>query len=331
MRNRRLYLLAVLLLCFFPLLTACGGIKLKIGTGTEDPLKEYTIEGKGSEKVLVIPIKGFLSDTSETSILSSKPGTVQEVVSQLRLAGKDSGIKALVLEINSPGGSTTSSDMLYHEIMAFKERRQVPIVAVFMDVAASGGYYVALPADRIIAHPTTVTGSVGVVLIQPRVAGLMDKIGVAVDVTKSGREKDIGSPFRPATPEEQKIFQDLIDGLAGRFYGLVEKHRTVSANALASIKNARIYLPEDALKLGLIDRLGYLSDALDEARSLAKLRGDAKVIVYRRARYPNDNLYNMSTSLEGSSPVSLIDLRLRELVPTLSPGFYYLWMGPSDR
>lgn len=317
-----------LLLLMVPFLTvfACTGLSVKIGTRAEEPLKERTIEGRQKGKILVIPIKGFLSDAPEKGLLGSRPSVVQEVVSQLKLARKDRDIKALVLEIDSPGGSTTAADMLYHEIMEFKERARIPVVAVFMDVAASGGYYVALPADRIVAHPTTVTGSIGVILIQPRVNSLMEKIGVGIDVTKSGKEKDIGSPFRPSTPEEQKLFQDLIDTLAKRFFALVVTHRKLSAETLDAVSTARIFLPEDALRLGLIDRIGYLTDALSEARSLSNLPEDAKVIVYRRTKYANDNLYNTSAAWVGGSGLSLVDLRLRELAPTLSPGFYYLWM-----
>jgi protease IV len=323
-------ILPLLALCF--LFVSCSGLAIKIGTDAEDPLKERTIEGGGRGRVLVIPITGFLSDAAERGLLGTHPSAVQEVVSRLRLAEKDTNIKAVVLEIDSPGGSTTAADLLYHEIMRFKERTHVPIVAALMDVAASGGYYVALPADSIVAHPTTVTGSVGVVLVQPRVNELMGKIGVAVEVTKSGRDKDIGSPFRPSTPEERKIFQDLIDKLAKRFFDLVAQHRKLKAVDLDAIFSARIFLSEDALRLGLVDRIGYLTDALSEAKSLSGLPGDARVIVYRRTRYPNDNLYNTSASRSEGAGVSLVDLKLRELVPTLSPGFYYLWMpGLTDK
>jgi protease-4 len=311
---------------------SCSGLTVKIGTNAEDPLKQRTIEGSGRGRVLVIPVTGFLSESSEKGLLDKRPGAVQEVVSQLRLAEKDPNIKALVLEIDSPGGSTTAADMLYHEITRFKERTRVPIVAALMGVAASGGYYVALPADRIVAHPTTVTGSVGVILIQPRVNDLMGKIGVAVEVAKSGRVKDMGSPFRVSTPEEQRLFKDLIDRLAGRFFDLVEKHRRIKNPDLEDVFTARIYLSGDALRLGLIDRIGYLSDALSEAKKLSGLPEDARVVVYRRTRYPNDNLYNTSASSGEGGGISLVDLRFRELVPTLSPGFYYLWMpGLSEK
>ncbi len=322
MGNR--FLLVSLLMAAALLASGCGGLKVNIGTESKEPLKEQTLQGKERGKILVIPIRGFLSDVPGKGLLGERPSIVQQVVSQLRLAEKDEEIKAVLLEINSPGGSTTASDILYHELIDFKERTKAKIVAALMDVAASGGYYIALPADRIVAHPTTITGSVGVIFLTPKVAGLMEKLGLAVEVSKSGQEKDIGSPFRPSTPEEQKIFQELTDRMAGRFLDLVAKHRGTDQKILASISSARIYLADEALKLKLVDRIGYLSDAVAEAKNLAGLSKDAKVVVYRRGEHSNDNLYNMSNSLRSGS-LSLVDLNLSEIVPTLSPGFYYLW------
>ena len=230
----------------------------------------------------------------------------------------------MLLEINSSGGSVTASDILYHEIMGFKQRTGTRIVAALMDVAASGGYYIALPADLIMAHPTTITGSVGVIFIVPKVAGLMDKLGVAVEVKKSGRDKDMGSPFRPSTRDEEVILQELTDKMGKKFIDLVAKHRTEDAKALTNISSARIYLASEALQLKLIDRIGYMDDAISVARDLAGLSRDAKVVVYRRSKYPDDNVYNTSSSYSGA-PLAFMNLGLPEVIPDLSPGFYYLW------
>ncbi len=323
-------LCVAVVLCIAFLSTSCLHVKVNIGPKSEEPLKEVTLEGKGREKVLVIPITGFLSDSPKTGLLGERPSTVQHVVSQLRLAEKDGGIKAVLLEIDSPGGSITASDMLYHEITRFKEKRGVKVVAAFMDVAASGGYYIAQSADLIFAHPTTITGSIGVIFITPKVVGLMDKIGVGVEVSKSGREKDIGSPFRASTAEERAIFQDLTDTLAGKFLSLVTTHRGLSPAVRAQIATGKIYLGQEALKLGLVDRIGYLNDALAVAREMAELPKDAKVVVYRHAKQPNDNLYNVTAGLSGSAGLSLIDLNLPRVIPSLGPGFYYLWLPAGE-
>lgn len=323
--EKRGFLLISLLMATAILAGGCGGLKVTIGPESKEPLKEYTLQGRERGKILVIPVWGFLSDAPRKSLLGERPSMVQQVVSQLRLAEKDEEIKAVLLEINSPGGSITASDILYHEIMDFKERTKTKIVAGLMDVAASGGYYIALSADRIVAHPTTVTGSVGVIFITPKVTGLMEKLGLAVEVNKSGKEKDIGSPFRPSTPEEKLIFQELTDRMGKRFLDLVAKHRKMDQTLLASIATARIYLADEALQMKLIDSIGYLSDAIAGAKDLAGLSKEAKVVVYRRSEYSNDSLYNMSTSLHNAESLSLVDLNLSEIIPTLSPGFYYLW------
>jgi len=315
-------------------LIASGCIKPKITLfpDASEPLKEFTLQGAGQEKILIIPIKGFISDSQKELALRRRPSTVQEVVSELKKAEKDTDIKAVVLKIDSPGGSVTASDMLYHEIMGYKERSKVKVVAVMMGVAASGGYYIALPADCILAHPTSITGSIGVVFLRPNVGGLMDKIGLTMEADKSGKNKDMGSPFRKATEEEQRIVQKLIDDLGERFLNLVVAHRRLSDEAKADVSSARIYLAADALRLGLIDRIGYLDDAIRSAARLASLDENAKVVVYRRTEHHDDNLYNTSTSRPAGAPeINLIDLGLSEAIPPLLNGFYYLWLpGQSD-
>jgi protease IV len=324
--GKRFFLFIFLLFVAACLAGGCVGVKISLETESKKPLKEVILQGKEAGKVLILPVRGFLSNAPKKDLLRERAGTVQEVVSQLRLAEKDQEIKALLLEINSPGGSITASDILYHEIMAFKKRTNIKIVAALMDVAASGGYYIALPADSITAHPTSITGSVGVIFNNPKVAGLMDKLGLGVEVSKSGQEKDIGSPFRPSTPEEQKIFQELTDKLGRRFLNLVAKHRQMEAKALTNIASARIYLAEEALELKLIDRIGYLDDAISEAKALAGLPQEAKVVVYRRSKFPNDTPYNTAASQYNNPGGPLVDLTLPEILPNLNPGFYYLWM-----
>ncbi len=322
----RLFLSGLLLAGVMVLAGSCTGLKIHLGTPPEERLREFTLEGTQKGKVLVIPITGFLSDTPKKGLMDQRPSEVQEVVARLRLAEKDEEVKAVLLEINSPGGSITASDILYHEIMDFKEKTGARIVAALMDVAASGGYYIALAADRIVAHPTTITGSVGVILMQPKIAGLMDKLGVNVEVNKSGSEKDIGSPFRPSTAEEQKIMQGLTDDLGGRFLGLVARHRKLGPADLANVASARIYLAPEALRLKLVDAVGYLKDAIRDARTLAGLPEDARVVVYRRTRYANDNVYNTSLAASAGGLLPLVEMNLPEILPPLTPGFYYLWL-----
>ena len=315
----------IILIAIVIIINGCGAPNIKLFTDASTPLQEFTLQGKEKGKVLIIPIRGIISDSTKKGVLYDMPSMVQEIVSQLRIAEKDEEIRAVLLKIDSPGGSTTASDILYHEIMAFKKRTGAKVVAAMMDIAASGGYYVSLPSDFIIAHPTSITGSIGVIFVRPAVTDLMGKIGLDIEVIKSGQNKDMGSPFRQSTEEEQKIFQDLINELGGRFINLVAKHRKIDQNILSDISTARVYLAREALQLGLVDKIGYLNDAVMQAKKLAGLNEDCKVIVYRRTRYPNDNIYNTSTTKFGSQGLSLIDLGILDSITSLSTGFYYLW------
>ena len=312
-------------LIFLVLIAGCAAPSIKLISDASDPLREFRLEGTADGKILIIPIRGVISDSPRKGFIRVLPSMVQKVVAHLKKSEKDPEIKAVVLKINSPGGSATASDILYREINAYKKRSGVKIVAVMMGLAASGGYYVALPADMIVAHPTTVTGSVGAVFIRPEVSGLMKKIGVDVAIHKSGRNKDMGSPFRTQSKEEEKIMQALIDSLGRRFADLVARHRELPPETMREIATARIYIAADAQKAGLVDRTGYIDDALQQARKLAGLEDNSKVVIYRRTSFPDDNIYNpLSTGAEGNSPV-LVDLGVLEWMPPQAAGFYYLW------
>ncbi|UCG04958.1 MAG: S49 family peptidase, partial [Desulfobacterales bacterium] len=152
---QRRYLLFPLIVVF--LLSGCTPPKIKLYPSQADPLREFTLQGEEDGKLLVIPIRGIISDAPKQQFFRTMPSMVQEVVSQLRLAEKDKNIKALLLKIDSPGGSVIASDILYNEILAFKKRTGAKVIVAMMGVTASGGYYMALPADVIIAHPATLT------------------------------------------------------------------------------------------------------------------------------------------------------------------------------
>lgn len=310
----------IVTLCF-----GCTGPRISLFPDASDPLREVTLEGRAQEKIQVIPITGLITDAPKDRVIRTMPSMVQEVVSHLHLAEKDDKVKVVLLKIDTPGGTATASDILYHEILAFKARTGKKVVVCMMNLATSGGYYVSLPADRIIAHPTAVTGSVGVILMRPEVSGLMEKIGVGVQVNKSGENKDMGSPFRPITPAEENMLQDLADTLGKRFVDLVEQHRGLHGERLATVADARVFLADAAVDAGLVDKIGYLSDAIAEAKQIAGLAADARVVTYRRTEYPDDNLYNTLTSGSRTGPMPLVDMGPITDLLALDAGFYYLW------
>ncbi len=320
----RAILSLALVTCYF-CCTGCIKPKITLFPDRTEPLEEYRIQGQGEGKILLVPVKGFISD-NPGGLLWKRQGMVQEVVSQLRKAEKDKNIKAVILRVDSPGGSVTASDMLFHEIKRYKESTGARIVTEMMSVAASGGYYISLPSDMVMAHSTAITGSVGVVFIRPKVKGLMGKIGVDIEVEKSGKNKDMGSPFRDSTEEEHQILQNLIHGFSEKFMGLVTSHRSLTNEAASEIATGRIYSADDALRLGLIDRIGYMDDAVREAARISGLPRDASVVVYRRAEIHDDNLYYGGVSKAETPAINLVDPDLMGIVPPVQGGFYYLWL-----
>jgi len=306
-------------------ISSCAPSRIKLYPDAEDPLLEFTLQGYDYEKIAVIPITGFLSNTPKEAFMYTRPGTVQEFKAQLSLAEKDKYVRAIILKINSPGGTATASDIMYKELMNFKKRSGKKVIAIMMDVAASGGYYVALPADMIIAHPTTITGSVGVVMFNLQLKELMDKIGVDMQVTKSGDNKDMGSPFRKPSPREKKLLQEMTKQLGDQFLSLVKKHRHPDNKQFKQISSARIFSAKDAIDMNLVDQIGYIDDAITAAKNIARLPQKARVIMYRRVYYPNDNLYNNLSTQISQKGLSLINIKLPGHLSQLDDGFYYLW------
>jgi protease-4 len=301
------------------LLSGCFFIKADIGLASKpEPLQEQSIAGQGKDKIVLMDITGMITTEEAATALGAtrEPGMVAVVREQLDRARADKHVKALVLRINSPGGGVTASDTLHHEIKKFKSETGAKVIAHFTDTGASGAYYLALAADRITAQPTTITGSIGVTMLRVDATGLMQKIGVqALEIT-SGAEKGMGSPFRAITPEEKKIFQAMIDTLYARFVDLVVEGRKMQPQRVKQLADGRIYTSQEAKDAGLIDSIGYLDEAFDQARSLAGLE-QATIVTYKRPGDYRPNIYSMN--------MNVFNLNLGELS---RPGmkFTYLWM-----
>lgn len=306
------------------LLTGCMQPNVSLFGDPGAPFKEMTLDGKGRDKVLLLSVDGLITEAPRESFLRARQSVVQEVAAQLKLARRDKAIKAVVLKVDSPGGTVTASDVIHHELAEYKKASGAKVVAALMGVAASGGYYVALPADHIAAHPTTVTGSVGVIFVMPRVAGLLDKIGVGVDVSKSGALKDMGSPFRPATEEEKALTDAMTRAQAQRFLDLVRQSRKLSPEALATVATARVFTAQEAKGLGLVDSVGYMEDAVAKARELAGLDKDARVVTYRRKPEAHSTWYQRGAEDSTGAPQALVGVDLGGLLPPKA-GLYYLW------
>ena len=291
------------------------------------PLKETVVEGSGTEKILLLDLSGVISEESIADGGSPlgggavEPSMVARVKEELQKATKDNHIRAVVLRINSPGGTVTASDIIYHEVMQFKEKTGKKVIASIGGIGASGGYYIAAAADQIVANPTAITGSIGVIMLHFNVQGLLEKIGVGTEAIKSGPYKDMASPFREISPEDRKILQDKINSMYERFLEVVAKGRKqIDPGEMRAIADGRIYTSEEAKKLNLIDQIGYLDAAINLAKQEAGLT-DAKVVLYNRPHRYANNIYSktaLTPDWMSADPRSLLRER--------SSNFFYLWM-----
>ncbi|MEW6660535.1 MAG: signal peptide peptidase SppA [Thermodesulfobacteriota bacterium] len=287
-----------------------GCVTVKVDLFEEQkPLKEKVISGYGRDKVLLVDISGVIMETRHRSLLGlgavTTPGYVKEVLDK---AAKDKRIKALVLKINSPGGTVSASDIIHHELQNYKKETGVPVVACLMGLATSGGYYLAQAGDAIVAHPSGITGSIGVIAMKLNIKGLMDKVGVDSDLVKSGQWKDFWSPFRPATPEEKQMMQEVINNYYQSFVDVVAQGRKMNAREVRQVADGRIYTAIQAKDLGLVDSLGYLDDAIKIARKQAGLE-EAKVVRYHRPDSYRPNIYS----------------QIPDFSWMVTPQFLYMW------
>ena len=260
--------------------------------------REVLLQGEGSEKLLLIDIYGPITNQPIlVPNLGIIPGMTARIRQELELAYDDKNIRGVLLRINSPGGTLTDSDIIYHSLMEFKKSKKVKILASLGDVAASGALYVAMAADEIYAHPTTITGSIGVIMPHMDYTGLMEKLGVKFNPVKSGKHKDFDSSYRKRTPEEQKILQTLIDHQHEKFVDVIEKGRGLNRKKVDEFADGRIFSAEEAKKLGMIDHIGYLDDALKRLTSLSGFP-TSRLVRYANAFLTGNNIYSNSFPVE---------------------------------
>jgi protease-4 len=292
-------------------------------------LVETVIEGDRGPKILLLELDGIFSESDERGPfgLGSSESIVARVREELAVARKDDQVRALVLRIHSPGGTVTASDILYYELRQFSQETQRPIVAQMMGVAASGGYYVAMAADEVRAHPTTITGSIGVVFSGLNVSGLLDRLGIAVQSLVAGLRKDTGSPLRPMRLDERTQLQGVLDELHARFRDVVVAGRpALAAGDVAQLADGRIYTAGQAKAAGLIDEIGYLPDAIRSAAMRAGLER-WRVITYDRPSQEGENFYSRSPIAPPVASGGVLKLELPDALRAAfaAPGFLYLW------
>ncbi len=261
-----------------------------------------TLFGAGfhKDKVAVVRLSGLISDTSG-------------LIKTLESLGAANDVKAVVLRINSPGGAVAPSQELYDSIKRLDEKKAV--VASMGSIAASGGYYAATAARRIIASPGTITGGIGVIVQFVNAEGLLEKLGLKGYVIKSGKFKDSGSPMRKMRPDEEAILQDMVNNVNSQFIKAVAEGRAMEVSSVRKLADGRIFTGEQAKAKGLLDELGGLSDAISLAAKLGGIKGKPYVI------YSDDKFFG--------GWGSLLSGNIRERLEGFLPGLRLMYITPE--
>jgi protease-4 len=284
------------------------------GGGSGDVEEELLVEGDSTDKVAVINVIGeIFSDPGG----DTDGATDTNIVRQLEIAEDDPDVTAIILNLETPGGTVVASDNIYNKVREVDEDK--PVVALMNDIAASGGYYIAAGAREIVAHPSTWTGSIGVIALVPNLEQTADKVGVRVDVLKSGPLKDLGSPLRSMTDQERSIIQGLVDEAYSGFVDVVAKGRELSPERTRELADGRIYSGKQAKDLDLVDHLGSRELAFSRAKALAK-SPEASLVLYRVPRGLLDDLLPFAKAPNAAEVLG------EELGIRRNPGAAYLWL-----
>jgi len=319
--------LTVLLLLL--ILPGCMPSFLITPVSSNQSLHEVTVEeGTGGgflssgSKVVIIEVEGMLLNAKTGGFLQAQENDVSLFAQQLKKAEKDPAVKAIVLRINSPGGTVSASDLMYNEVLRFKERSKKVVVASAQDIVASGAYYVACSADKIVVQPTSVIGSIGVIFNTFDISGTLEKVGAKTNVIKSGPLKDMGSPFKAMDDNERAVMQGMVNEYYGLFKSIVKSNRKLDDVTLAAVTDGRVFTGSRSVELHLADQAGLLPDAIQLAKDLSHSPG-ARVVLYKRPYGYSGSIYAHSQEEPPKASVTEFNLIApRTFLPT---GFYYLW------
>lgn len=310
-------------LTFFPI--GCfNGVMLR-PVHVNGPLQETLISESQHrlcwKKVALIDVDGLIMNARTSGIFGDGENPTSMFREKLEMAANDPLVKAVVIRINSPGGAVTASDIMYQDLITFRRCTHKPVVACMMDVAASGGYYIAMGCDKVYAHPTTVTGSIGVIMSLYNAQGLLTKLGVSSDPIKSGPNKDLGNPARAMTEEERAILQGMVTTFYDQFVQVVVRGRNLPEERVRVLADGRIYSGLEAKEKGLVDEIGYLDDAIEDAICLAHIK-DARVVAYDRCEGYRGSIYAGMPKIPSQINVKL---DVPGIAGPTSSTFMYLW------
>ena len=326
---------ACLFAAVWTLIAGCSPrIEVGIGGFPERDLRPSVVladDAPGTDRIVLIDVRGLIVDASKPNLLGPNVNPVDRFTTHLALAEKDPRVRAVIVRIASPGGTVTGSDIMYHELRRFAATTRKPVVASLGEIAASGGYYLALASDHIIAEPTSLTGSIGVIMPTFNFSEGLGKIGIRSRAIKSGPNKDIANPFEPARESHYAVLQELVDEYAARFRALVRERRQLSDEAFTTATDGRVFSGEQALTLGLVDEVGGVREAFAAAKRLSGLKG-ASLVKYSDKHNPARSAYTLAQAPMSESPSGGVPMKLElkgpgwPLLAEETSGLYYLWM-----
>ena len=308
----------------------CAPMTITLNTDGPQGLKSKIVEHdetSTSNRIAIIDISGMLINAHRSQLLGSGVHPVSRLHEKLEEARKDKYVKAIILRLNTPGGTVTASDLMYRQILRFKKRSGKPVIVLMMDVAASGGYYIACAGDHIVAYPSTVTGSIGVILQTISFKPLMDKIGIEAEALTSGPNKAAGSPFTSLKDEHRKILRSMVDRFYQQFRTIVKNNRpNIPAGQLDTVTDGRVFAAEDALKVGLVDQIGDVYDAWQVAKIRAGVKYANLVFYHRPLASPASPFAAAPGATPKATQINFAQFNFPNLLIPQHPGFYYLWM-----
>ncbi len=295
-----------------------------LGTTEDQFIENVLIEGSGTNKILVLNINGVIQDTGQTvpSIFDTAGYNHHTLLEMIKSATEDSTVKGIVVRVNSPGGGVVESAQIHDKLVEFKEKTKKPVYVSMGTMAASGGYYISAPADKIYAVPDTLTGSLGVIMQGINYGGLAEKYGVEFQTIKSGPYKDIMSPTRDMTEEERQILQSLVDNAYSGFVEVISEGRNLSESQVKKIADGRIYDGRQAKELNLVDELGYFEDAVEAMKNDHNL-GNIRVVEYE-SNYGFGSIFSMGAQRIFSDDFEMAGL-MKILSQPNSPRLMYLY------
>jgi protease-4 len=322
--------LMILLLMIVAVVSGCTRLRFVVDlTTAEDALTESVVlqddRSRLNDKIAMIDVTGLIVDARRGGVLAQGDNPVADLFEGLRKAGDDARVKAVVLRINSPGGTVTASDVMYREVVRFREQTGKPVVVLMGDVAASGGFYLACAADHVVAHPTSITGSIGVIIQTFNVSEGMRRIGIRAEAITSGENKAAGSPFEPMQPGHRAILQGLVDEFYEGFVSIVTDRRpALAGDTLMQVTDGRVVTGKRAMDVGLIDQLGDIHYAYEAAKKLAGIER-ARLVKYHRPLNHVASPYAAASVPTTATQVNLFQLNLDTGGLLDQPGVYYLW------